>query len=113
MPLIELEQLVNAVLVIQASRRAPRVLADENDLLKIIGRELLSDNQKTRMCELQKLRDDEQLSSEGYAELAASIEHSDAMHAERLAALAKLADLRGVTLPEAMTQIGLNLPDYE
>jgi hypothetical protein len=33
------------------------------------------------------------------------------LHAERLAALADLAKLRGVTLPALMDQLGIRFPD--
>ena len=65
------------------------------------------------MKELQILRDNDKLSEEGFAELAALIEKLEIMHAERMKSVSDLADLRGVTLQTAMKQIGLRLPDYE
>lgn len=110
MPLADLEQTVDQALKVQAARRAPHISADESGLLEIVaGR--LPDGETARMRELQRLRDDEQLSSEGYAELAALIEHLEELHADRMTALAKLAALRGVTLETAMKQVGLRLPD--
>lgn len=65
------------------------------------------------MKKLQTLRDEENLSPEGYAELAKLIEKLEELHAERMKAVANLADLRGVTFQTAMKQVGLTLPDYE
>lgn len=112
MPLAELEQTLDQALKVRAARRAPHVSADESNLLEIIARRL-PERETIRMRELQRLRDDEQLTSEGYAELAGLLDHLEEMHAERMIALAKLADSRGVTLESAMKQIGLKLPDYE
>jgi hypothetical protein len=95
------------------SETAPHLSGEETRLLKTIGRALLSDDKKARMRELKRLRDAEQLSSEGYAELAAIIDELEQQHAERMFALAELAKVRGVTLETAMKQVGLNLPDYE
>ena len=112
MPLAELEQTVDQALKVQAARRAPHISADESDLLEIVARRL-PEGETTRMHELQRLRDDEQLTSEGYAELAGLIDHLEELHADRMTALVKLADSRGVTLETAMKQVGLKLPDYE
>lgn len=112
MPLPDLEKLVDEVLSVQATRRAPHLSADESRLMRIVS-QTLSESDLTRMRELQTLRDDEQLQSDGYVELAALIDHLEELHAERMRALGELANLRGVTLFEAMKQVGLNLPDYE
>ncbi len=112
MPLNELEQLIEKVLKVQTVRGASKVSVDENRLLEIVARRLPADTQ-IRMRELQHLRDHEQLSSEGYAELAKLIDGLEELHAERMTALATLANARGITLEEAMKQVGLNLPDHE
>lgn len=112
MPLAELENLVDEVLAVQATRRAPHISADESNLLKIIN-QTLSETELNRMRELQIERDAQRLSAEDYAELARLTDRVEELHAERISAVAKLAELRGSTLTETIKQIGLNLPDYE
>lgn len=112
MPLDELEQLVKNVLAVRAERIAPHLSGEESKLLRIIQKTPVKKN-LLRMKELQALRDEEKLSPEGFAELAKLIEKLEELHAERMNAVAALADLRGVTFQTAMKQIGLRLPDYE
>ncbi|MCW5959593.1 MAG: hypothetical protein KIS76_05475 [Pyrinomonadaceae bacterium] len=112
MPLSELEKLVGNVLEVRAERIAPHLSGEEEKLLKIIGKRLPNKN-LVQMKKLQKLRDEEKLSSEGFAELAKLIEKLEEIHAVRMSAVAALADLRGITFQNALKQVGLNLPDYE
>lgn len=112
MPLDELEQLVGNVLAVRAERVAPHLSGEETKLLQTIQK-CLPDKSLKRMKELQTLRDDEKLSPEGFAELAKLIEKLEEIHAERMNAVAALADLRGITFQTAMQQVGLSLPDYE
>ncbi|MCY7375919.1 MAG: hypothetical protein LH472_08085 [Pyrinomonadaceae bacterium] len=112
MPLADLEELVDEVLTIQAERRAPRLSGEESKLMKTIQRRL-AESKQVRLRELQTLRDEEKLSVEGYAELAAITDELEEIHADRMKALLETANLRGITMTELMKQIGLNLPDYE
>ncbi len=112
MPLDELEQLVGNVLAVRAERIAPHLSGEESKLLQIIQK-TLSDKSLVRMKELQVLRDSGKITPKGFAELAELIEKLEVMHADRMKAVASLADLHGVTLPTAMQQVGLRLPDYE
>lgn len=112
MPLDELEQLVGNVLAVRAERIAPHLSGEESKLLHIIQK-TLPDESLRRMKELQNLRDSEKLSSEGFAELAELIEKLEAIHAERMKAIADLAELRGIPFQTAIERVGLHLPDYE
>ncbi|MCY7348785.1 MAG: hypothetical protein LH614_21560 [Pyrinomonadaceae bacterium] len=112
MPLDELEKLVGNVLAVRAERIAPHLSGEETKLLRIIQKTLPDKNLK-RMKELQTLRDEEKLLSEGFAELAELIEKLEEIHAKRINAVVALADLRGVSFQTAMQQVGLTLPDYE
>ena len=112
MPLADLEELVDEVLIIQAERRAPHLSGEESKLMKTIERSL-SESKQSRLRELQALRDKEKLSANGYAELAAITDELEEIHAGRMKALLELASLRGTTVAEQMNQIGVNLPDYE
>ena len=112
MPLDELEHLVSDVLAVRAERVAPHLSGEEGKLLQTIQR-TLPKKSLLRMKELQALRDVEKLSPEGFGELAELIEKLEIFHAERMKAVADLADLRGVTFQTTMKQVGLSLPDYE
>ena len=112
MPLDELEKLVGNVLAVRATRIAPHLSGEETKLLRTIQK-TLPEKSLRRMKELQTFRDNENLSPEGFAELAKLIEKLEEIHAQRMNALIALADLRGVTFQTAMHQVGLSLPDYE
>ena len=112
MPLDELEHLVSDVLAVRAERIAPHISGEEGKILRTI-QQTFPEKKLLRMKELQALRDDEKLSPEGFGELAELIEKLELFHAERMKAVADLADLRGVTFQTTMKQVGLSLPDYE
>ncbi|MEK7725421.1 MAG: hypothetical protein AAB336_13795 [Acidobacteriota bacterium] len=111
-PLDELEQLVSNVLAVRAERIAPHITGEESKILRTIQKTLPKKN-LVRMKELQALRDKDQLSPKGFAELAGLIEKLEIFHSDRMKAVSDLAELRGVTLQTAIKQIGLKLPDYE
>jgi hypothetical protein len=112
MPLKELEKLVGSVLTVRAERVAPHLSGKETKLLRAIQKSLPKKS-LARMKKLQTSRDAGTLSHEGFAELAKLIEKLEELHAERMKAVARLADLRGVTFQTALQQVGLTLPDYE
>jgi hypothetical protein len=109
MPIAEMEKLVDQIIAIRAERVAPHLTADESALLARINRGL-SHEDRTRMRALIEKRDDETISTEEWQELAALTDRLELLHADRLAALAKLAMLRGVTLDEVKNRLGIQLP---
>jgi hypothetical protein len=112
MPISELEQLVDQVIAIRAERVAPHLTADEGALLARINKGL-SHEDRARMRALIERRDDETISTEEWQELAALTDRLELLHADRLAALVELAKLRGVTLDEVMSQLGIQFPDHD
>ena len=112
MPLPDLEKLVGNVLAVRAARRAPLLSGAETKLLRTIQK-CLPPKSRARMNELQALRDADKLTPEGFAELAQIIEKLEEIHAARMNAVARLAELRGVTFATALQEVGLKLPDYE
>ena len=112
MPIAELEQLVDQVIAIRAERVAPHLTADESALLARINKGL-SPEDRTRMRALIEKRDDETIATEEWQELAALTDQLELLHADRLAALVELAKLRGVTLDEVMSQLGIQFPDHD
>jgi hypothetical protein len=112
MPIAELEQLVDQVIAIRAERVAPHLTADESALLARINQGLPAE-ERARMRALIEKRDDETITSEEWQEFAALADRLELLHADRLAALAELAKLRGVTLDEVMSQLGIQFPDHD
>jgi len=72
----------------------------------------LSQPARERMRELQDKRMAEELSPHEYEELAALTDKLEELHAIRLNAISKLADVRAVSLKEMMNQLNINLPDH-
>ena len=105
----ELRQLTAQVLALNAKRMAPSVTQEEAALLRHINRPLPEDVQQ-RFDELIGKRDAETLDAEEYAELLRLTPQVEAFEVARLEALAKLASLRGVTLPELMRQLEIRPP---
>jgi hypothetical protein len=112
MPIAELEQLVDQVIAIRAERVAPHLTADESALLARINQSLPAED-RDRMRALIEKRDEETITAEEWRELAALTDRLELLHADRLAALAELAKLRGVTLDEVMSQLGIQFPDHD
>jgi|SoiMetStandDraft_2_1073263.scaffolds.fasta_scaffold897169_1 hypothetical protein len=105
----ELRQFTAQVLALNAKRMAPSVTQGEAALLLHINSPLPEDVQR-RFDELIGKRDAETLDDEEYAELLRLTQQVEAFDVARLEALAQLASLRGVTLPELMRQLEIRPP---
>jgi hypothetical protein len=105
----ELRQFTAQVLALNAKRLAPSVPQEESALLLRINTPFPEDVQR-RFDELIGKRDAETLDTEEYEELLRVTQQVEAFNVARLEALAKLAALRGVTLPELMRQLELRPP---
>jgi hypothetical protein len=112
MPIAELEELVDQVIAIRAERVAPHLTADESALMDRINKGLPAED-RARMRALIERRDDETITTEEWQELATLTDRLELLHADHLAALAELAKLRGVTLDEIMSQLGIQFPDHD
>ena len=108
----DLDKLVRRVLEIQATRRAPHLSQQEASLLQLIN-VTLSQPDRERVCELQDKRTAAELSPDEYQELAALTDKLEELHAERMNAISKLADVRGISLKDMMSQLNINLPDHD
>jgi len=96
----------------QLMNAAPRLSADEAALLLKINQGLAPALQQ-RYDELLEKRDARTLTPAEYQELLALTDQVEAFNLERVQALADLARLRQVSLPEVMQQLGLATPAYE
>jgi hypothetical protein len=112
LPLPELEQLVDRVIAIRAERRAPHLTGSESELLSRINQSLPAGD-RAKLKELIHMRDAETITSTELQELIGMTDRLEKLQAERLAALAELATLRGVTLDEVINQLGIQFPDHD
>lgn len=102
----ELENFVAEVLSIQAKRRAPSLPKEEAVLLQRVNQGLPVATQQ-RFDHLNEKRRDETLTDEEHQELLALIEQIEESDVQRVKYLGQLAQLRNVSLPVLMKQLGL------
>jgi hypothetical protein len=107
----ELDAVASHVLALRAARRAPHVDGEETTLLQRISQTLPADL-GMRLQTLVAQRDTAALTEAEYAELATLTDHLEVLHADRMEALATLAQRRGVTLDEVMRQLHIRFPDH-
>jgi hypothetical protein len=107
--LVELEEVFDYVLAVQAERKGPHLPPEESALLVRINQGL-PDELRTRLSLLRDKREDGAISDAEYEELTNLTDRSEELHAERMAALAGLAKLRGVSLAALMDQLGIRFP---
>lgn len=102
----ELDNFVEKVLSLKASRRAPGLSFNETLLLKQINTGLTSEEYQTLEQLGQKLHD-ETLTTSEHEELMTLTEKLEQRDVERMKAVIELAALRGISLSDVMTQLGL------
>lgn len=111
MSLPELEEFVEQVIAIKASKHAPHLPEDEYLLFEKIN-STFPLGRKFRLNELTQKRDQSFISQQEYEELAKLTDEIELFQAERVKALVSLAELRGTTLNSIMKQLGVNFPDH-
>lgn len=102
----ELAAFAADVVALRARRLAPSLAADQAVLLQHINASAPAGEAK-RYAELVTLRDAEALSGAERAELLRLSDAREERNAKRIAALAELATLRGVTLDAVLRDLGL------
>jgi hypothetical protein len=107
----DLEILVNQVLLLRARRKAPVLPAAEAELLVEINQGVPPDLQQ-RYQVLAEKRDAETLTETEYQELLALSDRIEILAAQRVEALAKLAQLRQVSLLQVMDDLGIASASY-
>ena len=114
LPPPEFNQLVERLLAWrgQLMNAAPRLSAAETELLLKINQGFAPAPQQ-RYDELLEKRDARTLTPAEYQELLDLTDQVEAFNVERVQALADLARLRQVSLPEVMRQLGLDTPAYD
>jgi hypothetical protein len=107
----ELKQVLTSILALQAERTAPRLSAAESTLLVRINQGFPEDLRE-RLATLRGKREDEVITDAEYEELTRLTDRAEELHAERLAALVELAQLRGIGLSVLMDQLGIHFPEH-
>jgi uncharacterized protein YydD (DUF2326 family) len=107
----ELEQFISQVLTLRAKRIAPSLPEEEARLLEKINQGLPPDVQQ-RYDELTAKRRAETLTPEEHEELLDLIDRIEQADAERVQALAELAQRRGVSITTLMAELGIRRPAY-
>lgn len=102
----EFSGLVTDVLSLRAQRTAPVLSADEATLLQRINHRLPEEDQRRR-AELQARLAAETLTAEEHTTLVQLNTAAEQLNAQRIEALAQLADLRRVSLRQIMQDLGL------
>jgi len=102
----ELRSFVSQVLARVARRLTPHLDRQESELLEKINQGLPHQAEK-RYRELIAARQAETLTSAEMEELMSLTDHAEKIQAERVRYLAELAQLRGVSLTELMTTLGI------
>ncbi|HKI20354.1 MAG TPA: hypothetical protein VKA15_20870 [Isosphaeraceae bacterium] len=103
---LELDQFVSEVLSLRAQRVPGRLTAPETELLKRIN-EGLPDLLQHRYHELISRRQGETLTTDEHDELLRLTDQVERLEGDRLAALADLANERGVSLSALMAELGI------
>ena len=107
----ELEQLMSQVITLQARRKAPSLPKNESELLLRINQGLPLDVQK-RFDELVAKRQAETLTQNEHQELLDLTDRIEKSDARRVEYMAKLANLRGISLPTLMKELDIRPPAY-
>lgn len=110
LPLPEIERLTDRVLALKAARRAPHLNADETSLLQRINQGL-PDELRKRLNTLREKREASSINDPEYEELTHLTDQAEELQAERLAAMAELASLRGISLTALMDQLSIHFPE--
>jgi hypothetical protein len=107
----ELKQVFDSLLALQAERNAHRLSAAESALLLRINQGLPKELCE-RIATLRGRREAEVITDTEYEELTRLTDRAEELHADRMAALVELAQLRGVSLPVLMDQLSIHFPDH-
>lgn len=107
----ELEQLISELLTLRARRVAPSLSKEEARLLEKINQGLPLDLQQ-RYDELTANRQAETISTAEHQELLKLIDRIERADVERVQALTELAQRRGISVAELMTELGIRRSVY-
>lgn len=108
--LLEIEEVFDQVLALQAERKATDLSPAQSALLVRMSEGLPAELAE-RLAALRAKRDEDTITDAENEELTRLGDQAEELHADRLAALVELAKLRGVSLPVLLDQLGIHFPD--
>jgi hypothetical protein len=106
LPPAELEQFVAKLLTMRAHRQAPCLNRTEAELLEHINHPL-PETLRNRYAELIDKRDARALTPEEYTELLRLTDETEAAQADRIKAIAELAELRRTSFSGILEELGI------
>ena len=107
----DLEQLFERVLTVQAERKTPHLPAIESALL-LRAKQGTPSALGQRFNQLRAKREDCTINDDEYAELTALCDQIEILHAERLQAIAELAQRHNLGLDAMLSQLGIRFPEH-
>ena len=107
----DLDRFLQQVIALRTQRRADVLPVEEAQLLDSINQAIPATLQK-RYQQLRVKREGESLSEREHDQLIELSKQIEQLGAKRLEALATLAQLRRISLPELMSQLGLEPASY-
>lgn len=112
LPPLELDQLVARLQTMRRKTKVPRLSQPESELLRRINQGVPAQLQQ-RYDALRRKRRRHKLTRKEQQELLSLSKQMEQIDAERLQHLAELAQLRNISLPDLMRQLGLEAPEPE
>lgn len=110
LPQFELDQLVARLQVLRREAKVPRLSQRESELLRLINQGTPAKLQQ-RYKALRRKRRQQQITRTEQREFLALSQQLEQLDGERLRLLAELAQLRALSLPDLMQQLGLHPPE--
>jgi hypothetical protein len=110
LPPPELDRFVTRLQALRRESRVPKLSQQESELLRLINQGVPPYLQQRYDALLRKRRQARLTRAEN-RELLVLTKHMEQADVERLRRLAELAQLRGLSLPDLMRQLGLNPPE--
>jgi hypothetical protein len=112
MPVPELERFVQELNALLTRRRTTEQPYRERFLLGKINTTVLGSEKTSRYKYLIYKHEYETISDKEHAELLLLTEEEEDIRVQRLTFLVELAQLKNITLPQLMENLGLNRPQY-
>ena len=110
MPLPEIERFVQSVHALITQRKSTDKMYQDRLLLRKINETILGATKTKRYQLLVQKLEAETISDSEYKEFMQLAEEEETIRYERLTYLVELAQIRSITLPQLMENLGLNRP---
>jgi uncharacterized sporulation protein YeaH/YhbH (DUF444 family) len=112
LPPLELDQLLARLQTLRRKTKVPRLSQPESELLRRINQGVPAQLQQQHDA-LRRKRRRQKLTRKEQQELLSLSKQIEQLDVERLQHLAELAQLRNISLPDLMKQLGIEAPEPE